>query len=648
MLQELSVRNYALIENLNLSFENGLTILTGETGAGKSIIVGSLSFLLGAKADVQMIRSGAEEASVSAVLSVESHNRDALDWLTQHDIESEDGGIIVRRNIKTNGRTSIYIQNEVVSRTALQEFMSCLFDIHGQHEHESLLRKVTHRRYLDRFAGLEAETSAFNGLFNDLAEKRATLANSISNEKERADRVELLTFAIEEIDNAALKIGESKELEGESSRLASFEKLAAQVDHVCASLFDGEVCALSLLRNAKTAADNAGQIDSKFLALHQRIDALYYEADDLCKELREYRDGLSFDPARMELVEARLNELYKLKKKYAKYTFIDVRSHHASVNQSVEDSQQLGFKESVDVEEAILAYKNASLAEIDALQSSDQDREKLKKEIAAIEKDIAQRASVLTAKRKIASKHLSSRISGILARLGMPGAVFSVSLESKAGGEPHSPVSAQCPEVLRGVAEKPAGLCSEGGSSPHTSLLLGPYGADDIEFLISANIGEEPRSLSRIASGGELSRVMLAIKTALLFEDTPKDGNVAMSSERTPMGNKTYSCESSETLIFDEIDTGIGGEVALSVGEYLAILGSKKQIFCITHLASIAVRADNHLLVEKTNDGSRTITQVVNLKKDERVQEIARMLSGDKGHSALAHAQDLLEKYGRR
>ncbi|MDR2841650.1 MAG: AAA family ATPase, partial [Spirochaetaceae bacterium] len=316
MLEELSVRNYALIESLSISFNGGLTVLSGETGAGKSIIVGSLGFLLGAKADAQMIRLGAEEAQVSAVISIKETNTDALEWLKKHNIETEDGRIIVRRNIKTNGRTAIYIQNEPLNRSELADFMAFLFDIHGQHAHESLLRKETHRRYLDRFAGLEAEADEFNKIFLELAEKRKTLENSAANERDRGEKIEYLSFAVGEIEQAALKIGENKELESESKRLASYEKLAAHIEAASTALYE-EDSVLSLARKAKAALDAASAIDSSLSAICQRVSSLFYEAEDLSSELREYCSLLSFDPQRLEAVEERLALLYKLKKKYA-------------------------------------------------------------------------------------------------------------------------------------------------------------------------------------------------------------------------------------------------------------------------------------------------------------------------------------------
>jgi len=586
MIEELSVRNFALIDSLTLPLEDGFTVLTGETGAGKSIIVGSLSFLLGGKADSEVIRSGSDEASVSAIVSVGGKNRDALEWLRQRDIETDDSRLVVRRSVKSSGRNSIYIQNVPVTKNDLVEFMGLLFDLHGQHSHESLLRKETHRVYLDGFSGLDDEVQAFNRVFTALAEKRKSLEALNRSEEDRGRRLELLAFGVEEITKAAPKNGEIKELEAETQRLGDFEKLSLHVNTAASALFDDDVSLLSLTRRLRAALESAVSIDNSLSPVLKRLEDLYYEAEDLAAEFRDYRGRLSYDPARLEEAEERLSLLYKLKKKYKPGR-----------------PPESGDRPLSD-EEGILAYKAEAAAEIENLSGAAENREKLKAEIGRLEKDIAARASKLSEKRKKGAGRLSAGITEILSKLGMPNAVFSTQVRQK----------------------------------PGTGLVCGPWGADDVEFLISANTGEPSKELARIASGGELSRVMLAIKTILCGTDAGAGHG------------------SAETLVFDEIDTGIGGEVALSVGEYLSRIGKGKQIFCVTHLATIAVRADNHLLVQKRviagsagADGrevERTVTNVSLLKKRERRQEIARMLAGDSGSAALAHADELLEKYG--
>ncbi|MDR1400329.1 MAG: DNA repair protein RecN [Treponema sp.] len=556
MLEELSIRNFALIENLSLNFDRGFTVLSGETGAGKSIIVGALSFLLGAKADANSIRSGTEETSVSAAISVSAKNDDARVWLAQRDILLDEDRLVVRRNLKTSGRGSMYIQNVPLTRNELAEFMAMLFDLHGQHTHESLLRRENHRKYLDRFALLETETTAYNERFLELAEKKKVFEAKLSSAREREERLEILRYAIEEITSVAPKSGEIRELENEAARLGDFEKLAEQVNNAAGSFFDDEVSVLSLARRTRPALESAVAIDESLATLRKRVDDLYYEAEDIAGEFRAYREDLTYDPRRLEEVEERLALLYRLKKKYGNGD-----------------------------EAAFLRYRTEAEAEIDALSHAEENREKLKEEIAALEKDIATRATSISARRKAAALRLGTAVGEVLGRLGMPAAHLLVTVKT----------------------------------GP-----IGPWGMDEVDFLISANKGEPEKPLARIASGGELSRVMLAIKTALSGADTL------------------------ETLVFDEIDTGIGGEVAITVGEYLARISALKQIFCVTHLASIAVRADNHVKVVKTAEGERTITSVQELRSKEQRAEIARMLSGDAGTAALAHADDLLAKYHHR
>jgi DNA repair protein RecN (Recombination protein N) len=583
MLEELVIRNYALIDSISLSFRSGFNVLSGETGAGKSIIVGSLSFLMGGKVETDVIRSGSEEASVSAVISIGKDNAEVMEWLKSRDIQSEEDTVIIRRNIRTSGRGTVFIQETPVTRADLAAFMSLLFDLHGQHNHESLLRKENHRRYLDRFAGVEEEAIAYNRIFMELAEKRRTLEASFSSQRDREAKLELLRYAVEEITAASLRGGELRELENEAQKLSDFEKLANHVNSAAAFLFDGEESAVALARRAKSSLDNAASIDSSLAALHRRLEDMYYEAEDIAGEFRAYRDGLSYDPRRQEAVDERLALLYKLKRKYGE-------AEHST--------------EAACTEDVILAYLAQAQAEIETLSGAEENREKLKSEIAALEKEIAAKASALRQKRMAAAGDLSKRITGILQRLGMPNARFSPSVTPK--------------------TSSPQGQADGTAGPPKSALVCGPWGAEEVEFLISANSGEPLKDLSRVASGGELSRVMLAIKSVL------SDG------------------DSIETLVFDEIDAGIGGEVALAVGEYLKKIGERRQIFCVTHLASIAVRADNHFKVEKKTEGGRTFTGVGPLSAEGRRKEIARMLAGDSGEAALAHVDDLILKYGKK
>jgi DNA repair protein RecN (Recombination protein N) len=575
MLEELSIRNYALIEELSITFKNGLNILTGETGAGKSIVVGALSFIMGAKTDTAVIRSGAQEATVSAVISASGENRDFYRWLEARGIAADEGTVIVRRTIRSTGRSQAYLQNIPLSRGDLEEAMALLFDLHGQHSHETLLHKENHRRYLDSFGGLEGEALSFNRVFTELSEKRRVLERSKSNEKDREERLELLRYQIEEIRSGDPRPGETAELEAEATRLASFEKLKEAVNTAAEALLEGQPSFLNLLRRGRTALFDAAALDSELLPLSQRLESLYFEGEDLAEELRAYLGGLRSDPQRLEEVEERLALLYRLRKKYGS-----------------------GVRKVPGEEDALLAYKAAAEAEVEMLLGAEEQRGSQEAEITALEQDALRRAAALGIKRKAAALTLGTAVTAILSRLGMPNARFSVAVAAKI-------------RTMEGEKKGPT--------------LLGPWGAEDVEFLIAPNPGEPERELARIASGGELSRVMLAIKTVLSGQDTL------------------------ETLIFDEIDTGIGGEVALAVGDYLEKIGAIKQIFCVTHLAVIAVRADNHLRVEKRSEGGRTMTGVTALSPQERQEEIARMLAGDKAErTALAHAEELLSRYGKR
>jgi len=603
MLEELVIRNYALIDSISLSFRSGFNVLTGETGAGKSIIVGSLSFLMGGKTETDVIRSGTEEASVSAVVSIGKDNTEAMEWLKSRDIQCEEDTVIIRRNIRTSGRSSVFIQETPVTRADLAGFMALLFDLHGQHNHESLLHKENHRRYLDRFAGIEEEVRVYGKMFMELAEKRKALEASYSSQKDRETRLELLRYAVDEITAAAPRSGELRELENEAQKLSDFEKLAGHVNNAADCLFDSEESVLGLARRARNFLDSASAIDTSLAALQRRLEDMYYEAEDISGEFRSYRDGLSYDPRRQETVDERLALLYKLKRKY-------------------------GEADAAHPEDAILAYRTSAEAEIETLSGAEENREQLKAEIAAREKEITAQAAALRQKRIAAAADLGQKVSGILKRLGMPNARFAPSVTAKTREDAQNSARTgereqmnegrrACPPINTAVKENATG----GGKQ---ALVCGPWGAEDVEFLISANSGEPLKDLSRVASGGELSRVMLAIKSVL------------------------SSGDSIETLVFDEIDTGIGGEVALAVGEYLEKIGQYRQIFCVTHLASIAVRADNHFKVEKRIEGGRTFTGVGPLNAQGRKKEIARMLAGDSGEAALAHAGDLILKYGKR
>ena len=560
MLEELSVRDFALIERLSVSFSGGLNLLTGETGAGKSLLVGAIGFLLGARADTGVIRTGAEESLVTGVIDV-SGNAGAVEWLRSRGLEPEDGRILVRRGIKANGRGSAYIQNQSALRSDLAELTALLVDLHGQHEHQSLLLAENHRKLLDSFARIEDEVVAFGARFAELAAERRAYESAIASEKERSREIEFLRFAVDEISKAKLRPGEEAELEAEERLLSQHEKLYAALETAHEAFAAAGEGAIAALRRARAGLESAQAIDPSVSEYARRTDDAFYELEDVAESLRQHLGSLRFSPERLEEVESSLAEIRKLKKKYGA-TVEEVLSRLA------EDAERLS-----------------------RLETWEEDRGELERRIAAMETEVLAAALALSEKRAAAASSLQSKIEEIVRSLGMPRARFFVRVGRKdlEGGKP----------------------------------VVGPFGVDEIEFLIAPNLGENPKPLARIASGGELSRVALAAKTVLADADDV------------------------DTLIFDEVDAGIGGEVAVAVGEHLKNLGRSKQVFCITHLASIAVRADNHYKVEKEISGGRTSTRLVRMEGRARAEEIARMLAGDpREESSIAHATELLRKYG--
>lgn len=561
MLEDLSVKDFALIDSVSLEFSPGFTILSGETGAGKSILIGSLTFLLGGRASPDMVRTGAEEARVSGTVFLPQECQAARAWLESRGISGENDRILLRRTLKTNGKSGSWIQDCPVTRGELAEFTSHIVDIHGQHDHQSLLKVDEHRRFLDSYAGLTRDVENFTTMYALLADKRRLRDEMSTSEKQRAEKSELLTFAVQEIESASLYADEEESLSAEEQRLSQHEKLFGTIEQLLDSLVSTDG-ALAKLKKARSNLEGATSIDTSLSPLLSRLDTSFYETEDITDALKRYSDSLSFDPARLETIEQRLAFIFRLKKKYG---------------QSVSD---------------ILAYAENAKRELEQLSGWEENRSSLDEEITELEKTVYRLGSQLSARRKQASGTLQSSVETILSSLGMAGTRFRVGITLREGTD--------------------------------TMQKSGPYGFDTIEFMISANEGEPLKPLAKIASGGEISRVMLALKTVLA------------------------SADETATLIFDEIDTGIGGEVALSVGAHLQQLSEKKQIICITHLASIAVRADNHIKIEKVVASGSTRTMAFAVSGEQRIEEVARMLAGDGFSTAsVQHSRELLDRYTR-
>jgi DNA repair protein RecN (Recombination protein N) len=562
MLERLSVNNYALIDNLEVRFSPGLNILTGETGAGKSILIGALGLLLGLKADPESIRAGADEVSVSGVIQLDPREEtEALAWLEAQGIGLEEGGIIIRRMVRKSGKGSLFVQSAPLTLSALRELTALLFDLHGQHEHQSLLVLDNHRKLLDRYGECTSIVDQFGSAYARLLELREEHSALLAGERERQRQVELLQHAVEEIGEARLDPSEEQALEQESRILANHEKLVRLLEDLFGRTAESRGGALSQLRQARALMQDALAIDPLLAEKAKQLEDAFYELEDFSQGIGARTREMVFDPGRLEQVDERLALIRKLKRKYGG-----------------------GIVE-------VLAHREQSEKQLAGLAGSGERQEELEAEIAAMERELKTRALELSRLRHEASASLEARVVEELKPLGMPKVRFRVEIQDR---------------------ENEAG-----------KLVYSPTGKDRVEFLISPNQGEPFRRLAQIASGGELSRIMLAMKTVLARSDR--------------VG----------TLIFDEVDVGIGGEVALAVGERLKRLASAKQVLCITHLATIAVRADNHIRVEKRTEGERTVTRVETVTGIGRREEIARMLAGDRsGDTSLKHAEELLAKYG--
>ena len=551
MLTELRIRNFAIIESLTLPLARGFNVLSGETGAGKSIIVGALGLLLGERASTDLIRTGADRATVEGVFDVADRPEIAV-LLDERGIDAEESFVVLKREIAGAGRTRAWVNGTTVSAAILAEVGRLLVNLHGQHEAQTLLDPDAQRRILDAFAGATESASAVRDAYDTLAHLRREIADLHRRRADAEKRADYLRHVVQEIETAKLTDGEDVRLEDEARRLENAEELRELSTGIVECIEGEEESALQRLASVERLLSTIQRVDPTLVRLQELYDTAYYNLEALAREMTEYEASVELDPERLEEVRRRRDLLYRLTKKYGP-TVADV----------------------------IEAGRTAR-GELDLVDSADLDLRALEERERTASQALRERAAALTSLRTQAAERLGRAVGAVLPDLGMPDGRFHAALVP-----------------LRDV---------------------GPDGAEAVEFRVSLNVGHEERPLARVASGGELSRVMLALKTILARLD------------RVP------------TLIFDEVDAGIGGRVGLQVGETMRRVASYHQVFAITHLPQIAARAHHHILVSKGARGGVTTADVAVLDGDLRVTELARMLGGDpESDLSRAHARELLE-----
>ncbi len=556
MLQSLHVKNLALIDETEVTFGGGLNILTGETGAGKSIIIGSINLALGAKADKEMIRSGAEYALVELVFTVEDPAQ--IKAIQEMEFSLEEGQLILQRKIMEN-RSQCKVCGETVTAKQLRQLSEILIDIHGQHEHQSLLKEAKQLEILDAYAGsgFSEKKERLCGIYRKYRDKRRELSENETDEETRRRECSLAEFECREIEEAALVPGEDEEGERAYQRMSNARKIEAAAVSAHALCGYENSGAGSVIARAIREIRSVSPYDETLREYEKQLLDIDSLLNDYNRGMAEYLSGLEFDEGLFEQTEARLNLLNRLKSKYG------------------------------NTLEEVLAYRQRALETLEKYQDYDAYRAALEKETAALKEEAIALAEEISGLRRENAKTLSEKMRGALEDLNFGQAVFEIQVESE-------------------------------------EERLSENGFDKVRFLISTNPGEPVRELSQVASGGELSRMMLALKTHLADKDE--------------IG----------TLIFDEIDTGISGRTAWKVSEKMGILAKGHQLICITHLPQIAAMADTHFVIEKQVEDNRSITRIRELGQEESVEELARMLGGDViTESAIKNAQEMKELAGK-
>lgn len=549
MLQLLHIENIAVIEEADITFDEGFNALTGETGAGKSIVIDAMGAVLGQRTSRDLIRTGAAKAFVSAMFS----GVPPLPVLEECGLEAEDGELLLQREIYADGKNACRVGGRPVTVAQLRRIGGALLNIHGQHDGQQLLDEEQHGAYLDSFGRVEEELGAYAACYEAMEVTRKKLKSLQMDEAEKERRMDSLTFQIKELEKAQLKPGEEEALLQRRNLLRNSEKFMSAVQGAVWSLTGGDDGggAVSELLEAAGAVSGVKGLDDRFGQLHERLENLYSEAYDVAETLRDLQDSFDFSPQELDELEGRADLLYRLKKKYGP---------------TVED---------------MLAYLEKCREELDQIAFAADTTARLQKQLEKERGRAMKAARALSEARKAAAKRLEERIQEELRQLDMPKVRFAICFEEKE------------PDAL---------------------------GIDVVRFLMSANVGEELRPINKVASGGELARIMLALKNVL--------------AENELIG----------TLVFDEVDTGVSGRAAQKVAEKLAQVSRRKQVLCVTHLPQLAAMADTHFSVEKGEREGRTYTRVLRLDRERRKEELARLTGGQRVTSALlAGAEELLD-----
>ncbi|HTP13242.1 MAG TPA: DNA repair protein RecN [Bacteroidota bacterium] len=571
MLKTLSIKNYALIDSAELDFHSGLNIITGETGAGKTILIDALNLVLGDRASTDVIRKGADKAVIEATFGITA-NRKVRAFLDENGLEESDDAIL-RREITAKGQSRCFVNDTPVSLAQLKDVGNHLVDLHGQHEHQSLLRKETHLDLLDDFGGLEGIVDEFRSSYDTLA--TLFLEHTSLRQKERSlkERRDLYEFQIKEIDAVSPKQGEEESLEAELRILENAEKLFEMTTQLYLTLYEGEGAVFDQLVKARNLLEDLAGIDRLFEEAKSECNSAVVIVDELTKLIQNYNAKIEFNPERLEQIRERTGQLVLLKKKYG-----------GTVDAIIQQREQLGkeFAIAENFENAIRELENRI----------DEERKKC-----------SAAAQRLSAKRRELTSKISKAVVAELSKLGIPNGRFDIVIENRALDK-----------------SRP------GSDGVHAFVKLGrdfyeatPRGIDFVEFHLSTNVGEDLKPLVKVASGGEVSRIMLALKSILA------------KSDRLP------------SLVFDEIDVGISGRIAQAVGKSLKSLSQFHQIVAITHLPQIASLADTHYVVEKIESHGRTTSRLRKLSDDECIREVARLLSGEEiTEAGLEGAKELM------